>query len=110
VGALKSSVSGNGMMVLGKLNQAKALSMTGLSLPGAEAFFVGNPTTGKKFFTADAAVGAVVPLRMYVWQNKSGKAEIGYFDPAPLFSAVSPKLAPAGKKISMMAAKIAKGA
>lgn len=110
VSALKSNVSGNGMMVLGTLDQAKALSMTGLSLPGAESFFVGNSTTGKKLFSADPAIGTVVPLRMYVWQGSSGKAEVGYFDPAPLFSAVNPKLAAGGKKFATMAAKIARWA
>lgn|SRR5487761_1118652 len=110
VDALKHSVAANGMMVLGSLNQAAALSVTGLSLPGAETFFVGNPTTGKMFFQADPAIGAVVPVRMYVWQGPGGKPEIGYFDPGPLFRAISPKLAAAGAKISMMAAQITKGA
>jgi hypothetical protein len=47
---------------------------------------------------------------MYVWQNSGGKAEIGYFNPAPLFSAISPKLATGGKKIAMMATQISKSA
>jgi len=71
---------------------------------------VGNPTTGKMFFQADPAAGAVVPARMYVWQNSAGKAEVGYFDPASLFSALSPKLAAGGKKIAMMATQISKSA
>jgi uncharacterized protein (DUF302 family) len=110
VEALKHSVSGAGMMVLGELNQAGALSITGLKLPGAESLFVGNPTTGKMFFEADPAAGAVIPIRMYVWQNKAGKSEIGYFEPASLLGGVNPKLATPAKKLSMMAAQIAKGA
>ena len=110
VSALKSSVSSNGLMVLGELNQAKALSITGLHLKGAHSFFVGAPTTGKMFFSIDPAIGAVIPIRMYVWADSSGQVSIGYFDPAPMFSALNPKLADGGKKISMMAAKIAQGA
>jgi uncharacterized protein (DUF302 family) len=33
------------------------------------------------FFQADPAAGAVLPVRMYVWQDSSGKAEVGYFTP-----------------------------
>lgn len=110
VGALKHSVSSTGMMVLGNLNQASALSVTGLQLPGAQSFFVGNPTTGKSFFQADPAAGAVLPMRIYVWQNQSGKTQIGYFDPAPLLRAINPKFATGAKKMSMMASQIASGA
>ena len=110
VSALKSSVSSNGLMVLGELNQAKALSITGLHLKGAHSFFVGAPTTGKMFFSVDPAIGAVIPVQMYVWVDQAGQVNVGYFDPAPMFSALNPKLVDGGKKISMMAAKIAQGA
>jgi uncharacterized protein (DUF302 family) len=66
---------------MGMLNQAHALSMTGLHLQGAESFFVGNPVVGKKLFAADPAVGAVVPLRIYVWE-KGGETHVGYFQPS----------------------------
>lgn len=110
VDALKHAVAGNGMMVLGSLNQAKALSMTGLSLGGAETFFVGSPTTGKMFFHADPAVGAVIPVRMYVWVGSSGKTEVGYFDPGSLLSAMDPSVGANAGKLSMMASKITQGA
>jgi uncharacterized protein (DUF302 family) len=108
VASLKHAVAGSGMMVLGSLNQASALSMTGLTLPGAQSLFVGNPATGKMFFQADPAAGMAVPVGMYVWQGSSGTTEIGYYNPGPLFAAISPKLASGGQQLSMMAAKIAK--
>ncbi|GAB3488496.1 uncharacterized protein (DUF302 family) [Amycolatopsis cihanbeyliensis] len=110
VGALKEAVSSNGMMVLGDLNQAGALQSTGLDLPGAHTFFVGNPTAGKTFFEKTAAIGSVIPLRMYVWADSEGTAKVSYFDPKPLFEAVDPGLAEGGQKMSMASQKIANAA
>lgn len=110
VGALKKAVADNGMMVLGDLNQAGALKATGLSLKGAHAYFVGNPTKGKMFFEANPAIGTVIPLRMYVWSDADGKAHIGYYDPAPLFGAIDAGLAEGGAQMKMAAGKIAEGA
>ncbi|MFH9071360.1 DUF302 domain-containing protein [Streptomyces alboflavus] len=108
--ALKKSVADSGMMVLGDLNQAGALKSTGLNLKGAHAYFVGNPAKGKMFFQQNPAIGTVIPLRMYVWADDDGKAHIGYYDPAPLFTAIDPKLADGGKQMKMAAEKISHGA
>lgn len=106
VSRLKKAVASNGMMVLGKLDQKGALSTTGLNLLGAEAFFIGNPVVGKKLFQKDAAAGAVIPLRVYVWADQGGKTEVGYFEPSDLFASVSPELVKAGGKMDGVFAKI----
>lgn len=97
-------------MVLGKLNQAGALSQTGLHLAGAESFFIGNPVVGKKAFKMDAAVGAELPMRLYVWVNGQGTTEIGYFTPSDLLTAVNAKLAAMGSMMNKKMAAIASGA
>ena len=104
--SLKTAVSSAGMMVLGQLNQAGALSVTGLHLKGAETFFVGNPTTGKKLFAMDPAVGAVIPVRMYVWVDGAGQTEVGYLQPSALGKAVSPALAKPLTMLDGVAAKV----
>ena len=106
VSSLKKAVASNGMMVLGNLNQKGALSTTGLSLAGAESFFIGNPVVGKKLFQMDAAAGAVIPLRVYVWVDANGKTEVGYFKPSDLFAGVSAGLAKAGAMMDGVFAKI----
>lgn len=105
VAALKHAVASNGMMILGTLNQAGALSTTGLELKGAESFFVGNPVVGKKMFQMDPAVGAVIPLRVYVWVAQDGHTMLGYFRPSYLMSLVNPKM---GKSAAMMNQTFAK--
>jgi uncharacterized protein (DUF302 family) len=106
VGALKSSVSENGMMILGELDQASALRTAGLNLAGAHTFFVGNPSVGKMFFEKTAAIGTVLPLQMLVWAGSDGTTHVSYFDPKPLFEAVDPMLADGGQKMSDAAAMI----
>ena len=110
VSSLKTAVSSAGMMVLGTLNQAGALSVTGLHLKGAETFFVGNPTVGKKLFAMDAAIGMEIPVGLYVWVSPAGETYVGYFAPPPVFKAVSSKLAGQGPMFAQIAAKIAHAA
>ncbi|MGC8654813.1 MAG: DUF302 domain-containing protein, partial [Candidatus Kryptoniota bacterium] len=65
VDQLKQGVAKNGMMVMSEINQGKMLTMTGIKL-NAVSLFVGNPTVGHKLFSADRAVGFVVPIRVNV--------------------------------------------
>jgi uncharacterized protein (DUF302 family) len=109
--AFQRSVSQAGSTVLGELNQAQVLSRrAGLHVEGAHTYFVGNPAMGKQVFQIDRAVGTVVPLRMYVWQDRDGTTKIAYLDPGPLFTAINPQLADYGKKMSSKLNTIARNA
>ncbi|OBJ84654.1 hypothetical protein A9W97_20220 [Mycobacterium gordonae] len=110
VGALTKAAGDHGMTIVGEVNQDAELAANGLRLPGAHTFFVGNPQLGKTFFDATKAIGAVVPVRMHVWADADGPAHIGYFDPAPEFSAVDPGLADGGQQISQQIRAIAEAA
>ncbi|WP_179475394.1 DUF302 domain-containing protein [Mycolicibacterium vinylchloridicum] len=110
VAALKQAVSSNGMMILGELDQAGALRTTGLQLTGAHTFFVGNPAVGKMFFEQNPAIGTVLPLQMYVWEDSAGQTNISYFDPSPLFRAVDPHFGEGGQKMADAAAMITQAA
>ena len=90
VAALKSAIASNNMMVMGSINQANVLSMTGLHLAGAESFLVGNPNSGKKAFSMDPAAGVVLPARIYVWADQ-GTTHVGYLKPSAGLTAVNPK-------------------
>lgn len=109
VSALKEAVSGNKMMVMGHINQAKVLSMTGLKLAGAESFLVGNPSMGKMAFGMNPAAGVVLPARVYVWSDH-GKAYVGYFKPSVLLSEVGPGFDKMGGMLDMKLDMIAKAA
>jgi len=98
VSMLKQAVSSNGLMVMGQINQARVLSMTGLNLKGAQSFLVGNPKVGKKLFSMSPAAGAVLPARIYVWVAQ-GKSHIGYFKPSTQLASVDPRLEKAGEML-----------
>ena len=98
VAKVKKLVAGNGMMILGQVNQGKILSMTGLKLK-AVSLFVGNPTMGKKIFSADPGVGIVIPVRINIYKGKDGNTYVNYFKP-------SAQLAPFKNKAVAMAAKM----
>lgn len=108
--ALSAAVVDNGMMMLGDLNQAGALSATGLELEGAHSYFVGNPSAGSMFFEATPAIGAVIPLQMHVWTDDDSVAYVSYFDPAPQFAAIDPALAEGGGQMAQAASMIAAAA
>jgi ADP-dependent NAD(P)H-hydrate dehydratase / NAD(P)H-hydrate epimerase len=106
IASLKRAVSSNGMMVLGDLDQQSALSMTGLHLGGAHAFFVGNPQVGKQLFQMDPAAGAELPARVYVWVDNAGATHVGYFQPSARLAAINPQFAKPGVMFDQKLAKI----
>jgi uncharacterized protein (DUF302 family) len=81
VAQLKLAVAKNGMMVLSELNQGKVLEMTGLKIK-AVSLFVGNPTVGKKLFSAHRGVGIAVPVRVNVYEDTDGKTYVSYVKPS----------------------------
>lgn len=109
VSALKESVSENGMMVLGNVNQAKGLKTTGLQIKGAHSFFIGNPAMSKQMFKQNAVVGVYIPVRVHVWVNKDGETHIGYLKPSTMLTAISPKMKKAGALLDKKLSTIAKG-
>lgn len=96
VSQIKSATSQNGLMVMGKLNQGRMLSMTGLNLK-AESFLVGNPNVGKKLFSADHAVGLYVPVRIFVYEGSGGHTYVSYEEPSTSLSQLN------NPKVSMIA-------
>ncbi|QUR68690.1 DUF302 domain-containing protein [Mycobacterium spongiae] len=110
VDALHKAAADNGMMIVGDVNQDAELAATGLQLPGAHSFFVGNPKIGKTFFESTQAIGAVIPVRVSVWVDGDGPAHISYFDPAPEFAAVDPDLGDGGQQVSQAIRTIAEAA
>jgi len=85
-------VADNGMMVMGEIHQGKILAMTGLKIE-SESIFVGNPTMGKKLFSAELGIGQVVPVRLNIYKNADGKTVVSYFTPSSLVAGYNnPKL------------------
>ncbi|MEJ2420338.1 MAG: DUF302 domain-containing protein [Acidobacteriota bacterium] len=87
---LRRMVSHNGMMVMSELHQGKVLAMTGLHVQ-SETLFVGNPTVGKKLFSANPGVGLVVPVRVNIFKDANGKTVVSYIPPSKLLQSYGNK-------------------
>jgi len=85
IDTLGKMVAKNGMMVMGEIHQGKILEMTGLKTE-SETIFVGNPTMGKKLFSANPGVGQVVPVRINVFKNTDGKTVVSYIPPSKILA------------------------
>lgn len=79
--ALKKMVADNGMMVMGEIHQGKMLEMTGLKVQ-SETIFVGNPNVGKQLFSLERGAGLVVPIRINVYADASGRTYVRYVPPS----------------------------
>ncbi|MCL5030854.1 MAG: DUF302 domain-containing protein [Bacteroidetes bacterium] len=90
VDQLKQAVAKGGMMVMSEINQGKMLAMTGIKL-NAVSIFVGNPTVGNKLFTANRAVGFVVPIRVNVYEGTDQKTYISYVKPSSQLASLNNK-------------------
>jgi uncharacterized protein (DUF302 family) len=81
VEAFKMAVSKGGMMVMSTVDQGNMMKMAGLDLKGT-VFLVGNPNVGKQVFEKDPAAGLYLPLRVYIYQNTTGKTFLSYDKPS----------------------------
>lgn len=108
---LKKTVAENGMMVMGELHQGKVLEMTGLHTQ-SETVFVGNPTVGKKLFSAEPGAGLVVPVRINLYADSHGDTVLSYIPPSQTLAAfgnakVTGVAKMLDKKLAMMAHTLA---
>ena len=55
--------------------------MVGLNIE-SESIFVGNPTVGKKLFSANAGAGIAVPVRINVYKDAKGSTMVAYVPPS----------------------------
>ncbi|PJB81351.1 MAG: hypothetical protein CO090_03345 [Acidobacteria bacterium CG_4_9_14_3_um_filter_49_7] len=112
VDAFRTMVAKNGMMVLSELNQGKILSMTGMKL-NTVTLFVGNPTIGKKLFSANHGVGVAIPVRINIYEGADGKTLINYVKPSAQLAffpneAIQKVGAMLDKKLAMLTSMLSK--
>ena len=106
VSSLRKMVAKNQMMVLAEINHGKILSMTGLTFNGM-SLFIGNPTIGKKLFSADQGVGVAVPIRVNIYEAADGHTYINYVKPSAQLAPFSnPKVGMIAKKLDEKLAKL----
>lgn len=111
IGQTTTAEARQALFVQGTSNHSFSQTVNALKLAvssNAEAYFNGNTVTGKKLFGMSPAVGAALPVRIYVWEA-GGKVHVSYYQPSALLASINPKLGQPGKMLDQKFAKILQG-
>lgn len=81
VSRLEAAVTSRGATVVVKIDHAAAAEANGLSLRPTVLVMFGNPKLGTPLMQSRQTAGLDLPLRVLVWQDASGAAQVGYEPP-----------------------------
>ena len=81
---LGSEIERRGIRVAARIDHAAGAKSAGLDMPPTEVIMFGNPKLGTPLMLAQPSVAIELPMKMLVWQDKSGKVMIGYLPPSVL--------------------------
>lgn len=81
---LAAELEKRGIRVAARIDHAAAAKAAGLDMPPTEVIMFGNPRLGTPLMLAQPTVAIELPLKMLIWQDKSGKVMIGYTPPSDL--------------------------
>jgi uncharacterized protein (DUF302 family) len=77
-------VKQKGMTVFARIDHAAGAARVGQTLRATEVLIFGSPQGGTPLMRCAQTAGIDLPLKALVWQDESGKAWLGYNDPAYL--------------------------
>ena len=75
---LEAAAKENGLVVFTRLDHAAAAKAAGLEMPPATVLVVGNPKAGTPQFLEHPTLGIDLPLKILVWQSKTGEVSVSY--------------------------------
>jgi uncharacterized protein (DUF302 family) len=84
VARIEQAVTGAGMKLFARIDQAAEAQSVGLDLRPATVILFGNPKAGTPLMAARPTVAIDLPLRALVWQDQSGATWLTFNTPALL--------------------------
>ncbi len=81
---LAAELEKRGIKVAARVDHAAGAKSVGLDMPATEVIMFGNPRLGTPLMLAQPSVAIELPMKMLIWQDKSGKVLIGYTPPSTL--------------------------
>lgn len=81
---LAAAVEGAGARIAARVDHAAAAKTVGIDLAPNQVLIFGNPNIGSPIFVENPAAGLDLPIRVVVFEDKSGQTTIAYHDPASL--------------------------
>jgi uncharacterized protein (DUF302 family) len=79
---LEHALQTRGITVFARIDHAAGASAAGLSLRPTQLVIFGNPKVGTPLMQSAQTIGIDLPLHVLVWEEGSGRASIGYNEPA----------------------------
>jgi len=79
---LENIVSTAGFKIVARVNHGKAAETVDISLKPIELLIFGKPKAGSLLMQSQPSVAIDLPMKFLVWEDASGKANIGWNDPA----------------------------
>jgi uncharacterized protein (DUF302 family) len=102
VARLERAVTGAGMKIFARIDQAEEARAVGLAMRAATLLLFGNPRAGTPLMVARPTVSIDLPLKALVWDDETGQTWLTYNTPAlleqrhALDPSLASTLAPAG--------------
>ncbi len=81
---LAAEIEKRGMRVAARVDHAAGAKSAGMEMPPTEVVMFGNPKLGTPLMLSAPSIAIDLPMKMVVWQDKAGKAFIGYTAPEML--------------------------
>lgn len=103
VARIERAVTGAGMKVFAKIDQAGEARAVGLEMRPAVVLLLGNPKAGTPLMVARPTVAIDLPLKALVWEDDTGVTWLTYNTPALLVrrhaldEALAKRIAPTGE-------------
>ncbi len=78
--AIVEQVQSKGFKVVANIDHAAAASKVGLTLRPTQTIIFGNPLGGTKLMQQNQSIGLDLPLKILVWEDETGKANLSYYN------------------------------
>ncbi len=79
---LEKIVTGAGFKVIARVNHGKAAQGVGIAIKPVELLIFGKPKAGSLLMQSQPSVAMDLPMKFLVWEDASGRVNIGWNDPA----------------------------
>lgn len=82
VDRLEKILGEKGFRIFARINHAEGATKAGLELRPTELLIFGNPSKGTLLMQSNQSAAIDLPMKYLVWQDKEGKVQVGWNDPA----------------------------
>lgn len=79
---LQAEIEKRGATIAATVDHAAAAKKSGLELRPTTVIIFGNPALGTPLMQGQQTAGLDLPLRILIWEDASGKVQIGYWPPS----------------------------